>query len=250
MLLILYRWVELSSRNSHNNNTNNNNSKRKSNANRGGDEDNAIANFNECHICNQVGVPVFHSIRCDPTNKPHWESTAGSSLISPKNPPYSQWSSDYVNRTSRSFWWGPFCGVLDPRSKHVKRWNRAVLLARGMALAVDPLFFNVIYMSVGSGPPCFYMHVVLATILTVVRTCVDLVHICHMWIQFRLAYVSSESLVVGCGKLVWDARAIASHNLRSFKGFWLDAFVVLPVPQVIISLSDSYFSLIVSFEEI
>ena len=151
------------------------------------------------------------------------------------------------------------CRVLDPRSKNIKRWNRRVLLARGLALAVDPLFFNVMYMStVENGPPCFYMHVVLAIVLTVVRTCMDLVHLCHVWLQFRLAYVSSESMVVGCGKLVWDARAIASQNLRSFKGIWLDAFVILPVPQVIINFyliflfifsrkkKDSYLSIFVS----
>ncbi|KAG6705585.1 hypothetical protein I3842_07G186800 [Carya illinoinensis] len=101
-----------------------------------------------------------------------------------------------------------------------------------MALAVDPLFFYTISFS-ASGAPCFYINVAFAAILTVVRTGVDLVHLCHLLLQFRLAYVSTESLVVGCGKLVWDARAIASHNLRSLKGFWLDAFVILPVPQVV-----------------
>lgn len=232
-----YRWVELSSRNSHKN-SNNNTTTTNRNRSSISDEDNPIANFKECHICNQVGVPVFHSIRCDPTNKPHWESSAGSSLISLKNNRSCSdsqcFSSDSIARTC---WWGPIlCRVLDPRGKNIKRWNRRVLLARGLALAVDPLFFNVMYMStVENGPPCFYMHVVLAIVLTVVRTCVDLVHLCHVWLQFRLAYVSSESLVVGCGKLVWDARAIASHNLRSFKSFWLDAFVILPVPQVIIN---------------
>ncbi|KAM3682900.1 hypothetical protein ACJW31_12G105700 [Castanea mollissima] len=231
------RWVELSSRNSHKNKNNNTTTTNNKNRSSISDEDSPIANFKECHICNQVGVPVFHSIRCDPTNKqPHWESSAGSSLISLKNNrSYSDsqcFSSDSIARTC---WWGPIlCRVLDPRSKNIKRWNRRVLLARGLALAVDPLFFNVMYLStVENGPPCFYLHVVLAIVLTVVRTCVDLVHLCHVWLQFRLAYVSSESLVVGCGKLVWDARAIASHNLRSFKGFWLDAFVILPVPQVV-----------------
>ncbi|TKY65127.1 Cyclic nucleotide-gated ion channel 2 [Spatholobus suberectus] len=73
----------------------------------------------------------------------------------------------------------------------------------------------------------------LAAMVTVARTCVDAVHLFHLWLQFRLAYVSRESLVVGCGKLVWDARAIASHYLRSFKGFWFDAFVILPVPQAV-----------------
>lgn len=72
----------------------------------------------------------------------------------------------------------------------------------------------------------------LAAIVTILRTCVDTVHLFHLWLQFRLAYVSRESLVVGCGKLVWDARAIASHYVRSLRGFWFDVFVILPVPQV------------------
>lgn len=175
--------------------------------------------FTECYACTQVGIPVFHSTRCD---QPQFMYSVKASLVPRRSG-------------------GPFRRVLDPRSKHVKRWNRAVLLARGMALAVDPLFYNVISMC-GSGAPCFYVNVALATILTVVRTCVDLVHLCHLLLQFRLAYVSSESLVVGCGKLVWDTRAIASHNLRSLKGVWLDAFVILPVPQVIVVFNYSYFS--------
>nr|GMC95172.1 cyclic nucleotide-gated ion channel 2 [Ipomoea batatas] len=73
----------------------------------------------------------------------------------------------------------------------------------------------------------------LAAIVTILRTCLDAVHICHLWLQFRLAYVSRESLVVGCGKLVWDARAVASHYVRSLKGFWFDAFVILPIPQAV-----------------
>lgn len=189
----------------------NNNRNRNSHSISDGDDHEPIAitkYFNECSACTQVGVPVFHSIRSDCD----------------------------LRRPS----WGPFGRVSDPRSKRVLRWNRAVLLARGMALAVDPLFFYTISFS-ASGAPCFYINVAFAAILTVVRTGVDLVHLCHLLLQFRLAYVSTESLVVGCGKLVWDARAIASHNLRSLKGFWLDAFVILPVPQVCFPHKGYYF---------
>ncbi|KAE8021758.1 hypothetical protein FH972_007622 [Carpinus fangiana] len=101
-----------------------------------------------------------------------------------------------------------------------------------MALAVDPLFFYALSIGRG-GAPCLYMDGGLAAVVTVLRTCVDAVHLCHLWLQFRLAYVSRESLVVGCGKLVWDSRAIASHYVRSLKGFWFDAFVILPVPQAV-----------------
>ncbi|KAG2711046.1 hypothetical protein I3843_04G053200 [Carya illinoinensis] len=101
-----------------------------------------------------------------------------------------------------------------------------------MSLAVDPLFFYALSIGRG-GAPCLYMDGGLAGMVTVLRTCVDAVHLFHIWLQFRLAYVSRESLVVGCGKLVWDASAIASHYLHSIKGFWFDAFVILPVPQAV-----------------
>ena len=176
----------------------------------------------ECYACTQVGLPVFHSTTCDQVHQPRWEASAGSSLL-----PIQARECNQTTRLPP----GPFGRVLDPRTKRVQRWNRAFLLARGMALAVDPLFFYSL--SIGrAGSPCLYMDGGLAAVVTVIRTCVDAVHLFHLWLQFRLAYVSRETLVVGCGKLVWDARAIAAHYVRSLKGFWFDAFVILPVPQV------------------
>ncbi|KAL6139803.1 hypothetical protein ACLB2K_058104 [Fragaria x ananassa] len=193
-------------------------------------EDNPISvstSVVECYACTQVGVPVFHSTSCDGAHQPQWEASAGSSLVP------IQSRSDLKKGLRRNrLPVGPLGEVLDPRSKRVQRWNRAFLLARGMALAIDPLFFYALSIGRG-GTPCLYMDGGLAAIVTVLRTCVDAVHLCHLWLQFRLAYVSRESLVVGCGKLVWDARAIASHYVRSLKGFWFDAFVILPVPQAV-----------------
>ncbi|GFP91773.1 cyclic nucleotide-gated ion channel 2 [Phtheirospermum japonicum] len=183
-------------------------------------EDNQlISGGGECYACTQVGVPVFHSTSCDGAHQPEWEASAGSSLLPIKNRPGQKLRSS-AGRGS----------VLDPRSKRVQRWNRAFLLARGVALAVDPLFFYSLSIGRG-GSPCLDMDGSLAAAVTVVRTCVDAVHLCHLWLQFRLAYVSRESMVIGCGKLVWDARAVAAHYLRSIKGFWFDVFVILPVPQ-------------------
>ncbi|KAK6155042.1 hypothetical protein DH2020_009290 [Rehmannia glutinosa] len=182
-------------------------------------DDTQISAAGECYACTQVGVPVFHSTSCDGAHQPEWEASAGSSLLPIKNRP-GQKPRSSAGRGR----------VLDPRSKRVQRWNRAFLLARGMALAVDPLFFYSLSIGRG-GSPCLYMDGGLAAVVTVVRTCVDAVHLCHLWLQFRLAYVSRESLVIGCGKLVWDTRAIAAHYLRSIKGFWFDVFVILPVPQ-------------------
>ncbi|KAF6173527.1 hypothetical protein GIB67_042657 [Kingdonia uniflora] len=190
--------------------------------------ENPIANSVECYACTQVGVPVFHSTSCDRVHPPEWESGAGSSLV----PIQSRDKGLEAQDSDRRSLTGPFGHILDPRSKRVQRWNRTFLILRGVALAIDPLFFYAL--SIGrNGAPCLYMDGGLAAIVTVLRTCVDAVHLCHLWLQFRLAYVSRESLVVGCGKLVWDARAIASHYVRSLKGFWFDAFVILPVPQTV-----------------
>ncbi|XAR51692.1 hypothetical protein NMG60_11006398 [Bertholletia excelsa] len=181
----------------------------------------------ECHACNQSCAPAFHSTSCSPNHSPQWEAFAGSSLIPIKN--RSDRKAD-SNRSTRKCWW--FGPILDPRSDRVQKWNRMILLARVVALAIDPLFLFAI--SVGRCErPCIYENGGFAEIVAVLRTCVDAVHLCHMWFQLRLAYVSRESMVVGCGRLVWDARAVAAHYLRSLKGFWLDAFVVLPLPQVV-----------------
>lgn len=195
-------------------------------------EENPISFTVECYACTQVGVPVFHSTSCDQAHPPEWEASAGSSLVpiqartSAKQKKTQQPAAPNTRLPS-----GPFGRMLDPRTKRVQNWNRAFLLARAMALAIDPLFFYALSIGRG-GSPCLYMDGGLAAIVTVLRTFVDAVHLFHLWLQFRLAYVSKESLVVGCGKLVWDARAIASHYVRSLKGFWFDVFVILPVPQV------------------
>ncbi|EOY03582.1 Cyclic nucleotide-regulated ion channel family protein isoform 2 [Theobroma cacao] len=194
------------------------------------EQDGSVSNSIECYACTQVGVPVFHSTSCDSVHQPQWEAFAGSSLF-----PVQAASDPTKNstRTRSRFSSGPFGKALDPRSALVQRWNRVLLVARGIALAVDPLFFYTLTLITREdGAPCVFLDSGLAAIVTVVRTCVDAVHLWHIWLQFRLAYVSKESLVVGCGKLVWDARAIASHYVRSLKGFWFDVFVILPVPQV------------------
>lgn len=48
--------------------------------------------------------------------------------------------------------------------------------------------------------------------------------------QFRLAYVSPESLVVGAGELVDQPKEIALHYIKG--KFFVDLLVVLPLPQV------------------
>ncbi|CAN6322538.1 unnamed protein product [Urochloa humidicola] len=184
----------------------------------------------ECYACTQPGVPAFHSTTCDQVHSPGWDADAGSSLVPVQQAQQAAASPAAQHAGAAARWlFGP---VLDPRSKRVQRWNRWILLGRAAALAVDPLFFYAL--SVGrAGQPCLYVDAGLAAAVTALRTCADAAHLGHVLLQFRLAYVSRESLVVGCGKLVWDARAIAAHYARSLKGLWLDLFVILPIPQVI-----------------
>ncbi|KAL6994165.1 Cyclic nucleotide-gated ion channel 2 [Sarracenia purpurea var. burkii] len=184
----------------------------------------------ECYACTRAGVSVSHSTTCDPDHQQEWEALAGSSLIPIRKRSGIELSKNRFSGDQKPA--GAFVPVLDPRSESVQMWNRVVLMARGVALAVDPLFFFSLSVRSGGGP-CICLDGGVAATVAVVRTCVDAVQMCHLWLQFRLAYVSRESPVVGCGKLVWDARAIASHYLRSLNAFWFDAFVIVPIPQVI-----------------
>lgn len=58
-----------------------------------------------------------------------------------------------------------------------------------------------------------------------------------LFFQFRLAYVAPESRVVGAGDLVDHPKKIALNYLQGC--FLIDLFVVLPLPQVTLSLSIS-----------
>ncbi|XP_010550023.1 PREDICTED: cyclic nucleotide-gated ion channel 2 [Tarenaya hassleriana] len=194
----------------------------------GGGDETPVLNSVECYACTQAGVPAFHSTSCDQAHAPEWRASAGSSLVPIQ--PGSEAEPVRIRYRRPS---GPFGEVLDPRTKRAQRWNRTLLLARGTALAVDPLFFYALSVGRTTGPACLYMDGAFAAVVTVLRTCVDALHLWHVWLQFRMAYISRESLVVGCGKLVWDPRAVASHYARSLRGFWFDLLVILPVPQAV-----------------
>ncbi|KAJ6418692.1 hypothetical protein OIU84_001961 [Salix udensis] len=70
--------------------------------------------------------------------------------------------------------------------------------------------------------------------VVVFRSLTDLIYLLNILLQFRLAYVAPESRVVGAGKLVDHPKKIAWHYVRGW--FFIDLFVVLPLPQV----SDSF----------
>ncbi|KAK3026218.1 hypothetical protein RJ639_040503 [Escallonia herrerae] len=185
-------------------------------------------NPTRCYACTRDSAPPFHSTSCDPAHQPQWQALAGSSLlpIQTRSDTARNWSADERLPS------GPFGRVLDPRSKAVRWLNRVTLLARGLSLTADPLFFFAVSVG-GGGRPCIYVDGGVVAAAAVLRTCTDAVHLCHLWLQFQVAYVLRESLVVGCGRLVWDARAVASRYVRSFMEFCFDAFAILPIPQVV-----------------
>ena len=64
--------------------------------------------------------------------------------------------------------------------------------------------------------------------------------LCQRCLAFMAYLVATQAHICvkgitcsGLWELVWDARLIALHYLRSLKGFWFDIFVILPVPQVV-----------------
>ncbi|XP_051133438.1 probable cyclic nucleotide-gated ion channel 20, chloroplastic isoform X2 [Andrographis paniculata] len=123
-------------------------------------------------------------------------------------------------------------GVMNPHSKFVQRWNKFFVISCLLAVFLDPLFFFLLY--VQQNNKCIVINWPMTTTIVVLRSLFDLIYMLHMYLQFRLAYVAPESTVVGAGELVDDPKKIAKNYLCSY--FFIDLFVVLPVPQIIILL--------------
>ncbi|WJX71911.1 hypothetical protein P8452_55851 [Trifolium repens] len=121
-------------------------------------------------------------------------------------------------------------GVMNPHTKVVQHWNQFLAITCIISIFVDPLFFFLIY--VNEDDKCIVINWRMANILAVIRSITDIVYFLNILLQFRLAYISPESRVVGAGDLVDHPMKIA---LNYFWGYlWLDLFVVLPLPQIMI----------------
>ncbi|KAL4578819.1 hypothetical protein LXL04_014950 [Taraxacum kok-saghyz] len=121
-------------------------------------------------------------------------------------------------------------GVMNPHDKYVKQLNQFVLISCLLAIFIDPLFFYLL--SVKKDYKCVVINWTMATILVASRSITDFIYFLRMLIEFRLAYISPESRVVGAGDLVKRPKLIASHYLSGF--FFLDLLIVLPIPQMIV----------------
>ncbi|KAK1406402.1 hypothetical protein QVD17_41699 [Tagetes erecta] len=122
--------------------------------------------------------------------------------------------------------------VKNPHAKEVHKWNQFVVISCLLAIFLDPLFFYLL--SVDKGRKCIVFNWQMTKIIVFFRSVTDFIYLIHMLVQFRLAFISPESRVVGAGDLVDDPKKIALHYLFGF--FFLDLFIVLPLPQIIVIL--------------
>ncbi|KAL4578826.1 hypothetical protein LXL04_014957 [Taraxacum kok-saghyz] len=123
-------------------------------------------------------------------------------------------------------------GVMNPHAKAVQQWNQFLVISCLCAIFIDPLFFYLL--SVNKECKCIMINWPMTKTIVIFRSMTDLIYLLHILVQFRLAFVSPESRVVGAGDLVDHPRKIALHYLSGF--FFLDLFIVLPIPEIIVLL--------------
>ncbi|KAG6745733.1 hypothetical protein POTOM_050236 [Populus tomentosa] len=121
-------------------------------------------------------------------------------------------------------------GVMNPHAKVVQKWNKFFVISCLVAIFVDPLFF--ILLSVKQKEKCIVIDWGMTKAVVFFRCLTDAIYLLNIFLQFRLAYVAPESRVVGAGELVDHPKKIAKHYLRGY--FFIDLFVVLPLPQIIV----------------
>ncbi|CAI9270761.1 unnamed protein product [Lactuca saligna] len=120
--------------------------------------------------------------------------------------------------------------VMKPDEKAVELLNQFVLVSCILAIFIDPLFFYLLSMK--KDFKCVVIDWTLAITLVVSRSITDLIYFLRMLVEFRLAYISSDPVVVGAGDLVQSPREIRPRYISGF--FLLDLFIILPVPQIVV----------------
>ncbi|XP_023737465.1 probable cyclic nucleotide-gated ion channel 20, chloroplastic isoform X1 [Lactuca sativa] len=121
-------------------------------------------------------------------------------------------------------------GVINPHAKVVRGWTQLVITSCSFATVIDPLFCYLL--SVNKGFKCIGIDSGMTTPIVVFRSMMDLIFLMHMLVQFRLAFFSPESRVLGAPELVDHPRKTVLHYLSGY--FFLDLFIVLPIPQIIV----------------
>ncbi|KAK6946776.1 Ion transport domain [Dillenia turbinata] len=125
--------------------------------------------------------------------------------------------------------------VLDPRAKWVQEWNRIFLLVCATGLFIDPLFFYAL--SISERCMCLFIDGWFAITVTVLRCMTDALHVWNMWLKLKTAKrcydggSSSEENSKGHGTSVLS---LALRYLKAKRGFFLDLFIILPLPQIVL----------------
>ncbi|KAF5730616.1 Cyclic nucleotide-gated ion channel 4 isoform 1 [Tripterygium wilfordii] len=122
--------------------------------------------------------------------------------------------------------------VLDPRAKWIQEWNRGYLLVCTTGLFVDPLFFHSL--SISESGMCLFVDGWLAITVTVLRGMTDALHLWDMWLQLKMGKMSSGGAIGGGDGGSRSARKAALRYLKAKRGFLLDLFVILPIPQIVL----------------
>ncbi|MED6157519.1 hypothetical protein PIB30_023905 [Stylosanthes scabra] len=160
----------------------------------------------------------------------HYRNPKASTLFDPKFHNVLYGDAKGFARKFYSFCRSHVPGVINPHTKFIQRWNKILAIFCLVAIFVDPLFFFVFYAREDNN--CIVINWSMTTTLVIVRSLNDLVYFFNILLQFRLAYVSPETRVVGTGDLEDHPKKIALHYIRGY--FFLDLFVVFPLPQIMI----------------
>ncbi|RID79742.1 hypothetical protein BRARA_A02456 [Brassica rapa] len=122
-------------------------------------------------------------------------------------------------------------GIMNPHSIFIQSWTRLFSLSCLLSIFLDPLF--VFLTLVKQNNKCIVIDWPMAKAFIIVRSVTDALFSVNILLQFRLAYVSPESMVVGVTWLVDHPVKIARHYFQG--NFFLDLFIVMPLPQILIS---------------
>ncbi|GMY07418.1 cyclic nucleotide-gated ion channel 1-like, partial [Fagus crenata] len=124
--------------------------------------------------------------------------------------------------------------ILDPREPFLQTWSIIFVASCVIAVSLDPLFF---YLPViNEDKKCLGLDKTLKTTAIILRSVTDTIYIVNIILQLRTGFIDKPSQKLGRAKLNKDSKAIARRYLCTWSYFLIDIFVILPIPQVVISI--------------
>ncbi|KAL0381025.1 UNVERIFIED_CONTAM: Cyclic nucleotide-gated ion channel 2 [Sesamum angustifolium] len=183
-------------------------------------DDTRFSTFGECYACTQVGVPAFHSTSCDKAHQPEWRPRRFF-LLPIKKPPRTQEPNllslprvGPPEQARAEVEPGAIARAWDGVGRRPTVLLRAVDRPRRLAVLVHGRLAG------GGGDGASHL----------LGRRAPVPYVAAVPAGVRVERVAGRGVRE---TRVWDARAIAAHYLRSVKGFWFDAFVILPIPQAV-----------------